>query len=346
MFNFNISDGYGNHNKFLDYDFYNRNKDKNLITNGIEFFSKLNNYKLLEEISNYLKTTFNSDFRTTGTSSNVCHLESSNNNPLHLTIYFRLEDWLAEKDRSVYCDIIGSLESVKLIYEYFKSHYSSYKPPSVNWYYLNEERKVNSKSIVIEEPDKVLDCYYPYLNSGVDNYLDNYFNSSASILVLMGEPGTGKTSLIRYFIYKYSLNASICYDEEVIGKDGIFIDFLFNKEKDILVVEDADLILSNREDGGNKMMSRFLNISDGLIKLPKKKMLFTTNIRNVNNLDQALIRPGRCFDCVTFRTLNYEEALEVCEEGNLDLPKENKSYLLTDLFNPIKPKERTKRFGF
>lgn len=88
------------------------------------------------------------------------------------------------------------------------------------------------------------------------------------------------------------------------------------------------------------------NISDGLIKLPKKKMLFTTNIRNVNNLDQALIRPGRCFDCVTFRALNYEEALEVCEEGNLDLPKENKSYLLTDLFNPIKPKERTKRFGF
>jgi ATP-dependent 26S proteasome regulatory subunit len=42
-------------------------------------------------------------------------------------------------------------------------------------------------------------------------------------------------------------------------------------------------------------MSRFLNISDGLIKLPNKKLVFTTNVTNFENIDSALLRPGRCF---------------------------------------------------
>jgi ATP-dependent 26S proteasome regulatory subunit len=66
--------------------------------------------------------------------------------------------------------------------------------------------------------------------------------------------------------------------------------------------------LAPREDGDNDMMSKFLNVSDGLIKITNKKMIFTTNINQVTKIDPALLRPGRCFGAVEFRELTSAEA--------------------------------------
>lgn len=36
---------------------------------------------------------------------------------------------------------------------------------------------------------------YPWINGGLDAYIDAYMNSDASVLILIGAPGTGKTTL-------------------------------------------------------------------------------------------------------------------------------------------------------
>jgi ATP-dependent 26S proteasome regulatory subunit len=62
------------------------------------------------------------------------------------------------------------------------------------------------------------------------------------------------------------------------------------------------------------MMHRFLNASDGLISMKGKKIIFTTNIPNIGDIDDALIRPGRCFDILNFRNLTKLEAQVVVDE--------------------------------
>jgi hypothetical protein len=71
------------------------------------------------------------------------------------------------------------------------------------------------------------------------------------------------------------------------------------------------------------MMAKFLNVSDGMIKLPGKKTIFTTNLDNIRNVDSALICSGRCFDVLTFRAFTYNEAIDVCRVANLLDPHPN-----------------------
>ena len=46
---------------------------------------------------------------------------------------------------------------------------------------------------------------------------------------------------------------------------------------------------------GNEDMHRFLGIADGIARAQSRKIIFTTNLPNITDIDPALIRPGRCF---------------------------------------------------
>jgi ATP-dependent 26S proteasome regulatory subunit len=45
-----------------------------------------------------------------------------------------------------------------------------------------------------------------------------------------------------------------------------------------------------------------------------RKIIFSTNLPNVGDLDDALIRPGRCFARIHVRTLTTTEALALAGE--------------------------------
>jgi hypothetical protein len=61
-------------------------------------------------------------------------------------------------------------------------------------------------------------------------------------------------------------------------------------------------------------MHRFLTIADGVVRAQGRKIIFSTNLPNVGDLDDALIRPGRCFAHVHVRALTAEEARLLAEE--------------------------------
>ena len=58
-------------------------------------------------------------------------------------------------------------------------------------------------------------------------------------------------------------------------------------------------------------MHRFLAIADGVVRAQGRKIIFTTNLPNVSDIDAALLRPGRCFANVSTRALNIEESLRL-----------------------------------
>jgi hypothetical protein len=67
-------------------------------------------------------------------------------------------------------------------------------------------------------------------------------------------------------------------------------------------------------------------------------MIFSTNLPSIRDIDSALIRPGRCFDIVTFDTLNVEDANKLADKLNVKLPmrprgKETEAYSIAEVFN-------------
>src|SRR5207344_2938402 len=77
--------------------------------------------------------------------------------------------------------------------------------------------------------------------------------------------------------------------------------------QDAFVIEDADHLLKPRSDG-NQHLHRFLTIADGVVRSQGRKIIFSTNLPNVGDLDEALIRPGRCYARLNIRALTPDEA--------------------------------------
>lgn len=170
---------------------------------------------------------------------------------------------------------------------------------------------------ILDDRKPSLDSY-PFLEaSSLEEYYDSFIHSNSNILVLVGPPGTGKTTFIRGLIQHWKTTALVAYDMELLNKDGAFVSFL-EGEANLMILEDADTFITSREETGNTMMHRFLNLGDGLVSNPSKKLVFSTNITDLSTVDSALIRPGRCFDIVKFRNLSIKEAKRVCPSFESD----------------------------
>lgn len=192
---------------------------------------------------------------------------------------------------------------------------------------------------------------YPWIDPSYETlgeYLDEYMNSSANVLILIGPPGTGKTTFIKNLIHRSKADAKVAYDPKVMMEDGFFAGFV-EDESQFLIMEDADEFLQSRTDG-NSMMHKFLNVSDGLISAADKKLVFSTNLPNVNSIDEALMRPGRCFDVLQFRALTREEAQATLDEigSTAVLPDEKQKFTLAEVFgtSPSGKGFTRRKFGF
>jgi ATP-dependent 26S proteasome regulatory subunit len=99
-----------------------------------------------------------------------------------------------------------------------------------------------------------------------------------------------------------------------------------------MVIEDADMFLKARSEG-NTTMHKFLNVGDGLVTTRNKKLIFSTNLPSIRDIDPALIRPGRCFDIVTFDLLDQQAAEKLAKKMNVTLTETKDKWNIADIFN-------------
>jgi len=188
---------------------------------------------------------------------------------------------------------------------------------SIDWHFLSGN-ELESASIEEMADDVLYDGAYPEIKGGVRKFVTRYLDAPETVLVLQGPPGTGKTRLIRAILGEMSRRkgeqAECLYtgDMKALERDAIFVRFITGTH-DAFVVEDADHLLKPRADG-NQDLHRFLTIADGVVRSQGRKIIFSTNLPNVGDLDEALIRPGRCFARIHVRTLTAAEAQALAEE--------------------------------
>jgi hypothetical protein len=189
---------------------------------------------------------------------------------------------------------------------------------SIDWHFLTSGGDLESASIEEMADDALCDRAYPEIEGGVRGFIARYLDAPETVLVLQGPPGTGKTRLIRAILGEMSrrkgeqARALYTGDMKALAADEIFVKFITGDE-DAFVVEDADHLLKPRADG-NEHLHRFLAIADGVVRAQGRKIIFSTNLPNVGDLDDALIRAGRCFARIHVRALTGAEARALAEE--------------------------------
>ena len=188
---------------------------------------------------------------------------------------------------------------------------------SIDWHFVSGN-DLESASIEEMADDELRDRAYPEIKGGVKSFIAGYLAAPETVLVLQGPPGTGKTRLIRAILGEMSrrkgeqARAIYTGDTKALMTDQIYVRFITG-EDEAFIVEDADHLLKPRADG-NEQLHRFLAIADGVVRAQGRKIIFSTNLPNVGDLDEALIRPGRCFARIHVRNLTGSEATALAEE--------------------------------
>jgi hypothetical protein len=189
---------------------------------------------------------------------------------------------------------------------------------TIEWHFTNAGGELRNSSFQELGDPQLLSEAYPSLGTGVAEFVDAFLRAPECVLILLGPPGTGKTRLVRAILAEMSKrkgeNAEVMYtaDKRALRTDEIFVDFITGAY-DVFVIEDTDHLLKART-SGNEEMHRFLAIADGVARSQGRKIIFTTNLPNVNDIDDALVRPGRCYAVKNLRSLSLDEALKLAEK--------------------------------
>ena len=190
--------------------------------------------------------------------------------------------------------------------------YSRDRMFTIDWHFTDHRSGLTHTSFDELVADGIHDEAYPTLGEPVSGFVSRFLQASETVLVLQGSPGTGKTRLVRAILGAMSErkgdSAKVMYtaDKKSLEHDEIFVDFITGSH-DAFVIEDADHMLLARS-GGNHDLHRFLAIADGVVRAQGRKIIFTTNLPNIKDVDEALLRPGRCFASVRTRNLSRDEA--------------------------------------
>lgn len=197
-----------------------------------------------------------------------------------------------------------------------------------------EGKDVVRRSVTIDTTQLGHHAFYPMLPCSISAYADAFMSSRANVLFLIGEPRTGKSTLIRTIINHLGIPAVLSSDVAAIESGAVFAEDEEGSEgMRVLVLEDVEAILAKREDA-NRFMGRLLNEVDGVGK-SSCKLIVSTNLSSVEEVDPALIGPGRTFDILEFGKLTPEQSFDVALAVGKDpaLLEAGKKYTVGEICN-------------
>lgn len=216
---------------------------------------------------------------------------------------------------NMYEEIFCQAESIDYIFEHI------FKETIVP---IIKQKKTEFGITSIDCANQLYTSWYEYKNYDLDitkNYNDDFqvfYNklcecieteNKSNFFLLYGEPGTGKTTLIKHLISKYKDKEFIFIDGSLLAntsKEKLMAYFLENQDT-IFILEDCEKALVSRDKEINPVIPVLLNITDGIIGDVLGIKLICTFNTDLRNIDKALLRKGRLSIKYEFKKLsNYK----------------------------------------
>ena len=205
-----------------------------------------------------------------------------------------------------------------------------------------KDNRIEFGIAAIDATNCVFTSWYDYKALDVDinkNYNDDIpyekmcniiEDENSALMLFYGDPGTGKSSLIKHFISKYEDKDFIFMDGELLvnaSKEKLMAYFLECQDT-IFILEDCEKALLNREHNYNPVMSILLNLTDGIIGDVLNIKLICTFNTALSNIDKALLRKGRLSLKYEFKKLAKEKCRTLVNDDTI-----NEDMSLADLYN-------------
>lgn len=158
--------------------------------------------------------------------------------------------------------------------------------------------------------------------------------NKSGLYLLYGRPGTGKSTYIRYLVKSANKTAFFLTPNNIASLDApSFTRFLLTCSDSIIVVEDAEKLLVNREEYSNSAIATLLNISDGLLGESLGIQIICTFNTALTQIDKALLRKGRLIASYDFDYLTNDKIEALCEKLRIETPNLNDKYTLADIYH-------------
>lgn len=172
------------------------------------------------------------------------------------------------------------------------------------------------------------------------------------IILFHGEPGTGKTSYLKY-LTRLIENKEILFVPPSMAEsmaEPSIIPFLMDHKNSVLIIEDAERVIADREigNGSSVAVSNLLNLTDGILGDCLNIQIIATFNMKREKIDQALLRKGRLIAEHKFGKLSVNESNTLLKHLNKDV-KVKEPMVLADIYNieeELYKVENNKKIGF
>jgi hypothetical protein len=157
---------------------------------------------------------------------------------------------------------------------------------------------------------------------------------SKGLVLLHGTPGTGKTHYLKFLASKIK-NKRVLFIPPFLA-DFItspeMTPFLIQNAGSVLFIEDAERVITDRNNGGGNGVSNILNITDGILSDILNIQIVATFNMDKAKIDSALLRKGRLIAEHKFDALPIEDAQALIDSLGYQHTAD-KPMTLTEIYN-------------
>lgn len=157
----------------------------------------------------------------------------------------------------------------------------------------------------------------------------------SGLILLNGEPGTGKTYFIRHLVTEFKNLNFILITPSIAARlaSPELMEFLIDNKDSIFILEDCEQVIMDRKGGSvSSAVSSILNMSDGLMSDVFNGKFICTFNSDVSSVDEAILRKGRCFAKYKFGALNKEKTQNLLKNRGINI-EEPHEMTLSDIYN-------------
>ena len=167
-----------------------------------------------------------------------------------------------------------------------------------------------------------LDLFYEDEFKDIHNTIIKRLNKKddKGIVLLHGIPGTGKTTYLRYLVGKIKKRVLFVPPDmaaHIVNPE--LVKLLIDNPNCVLIIEDAENIIMQRQPGSDSAVSNLLNISDGLLSDFLNVQIICTFNSSLSVVDSALLRKGRLIAKYEFSKLSVPKAQRLSAHAGSDL---------------------------